>query len=277
MRCAWVQDRLLLYQEGELSPAESARLLQHLETCEACARHLETLLEIHERVEASIKTSLEAPATLQPRVMEAVRQLPPRRAFRVPLLSSLGGSRFAFAGVSAGLVLLGFRLGLYASQQRRLAPSLATVDVQTLGLIHHRVSPSPEVATADLRRTLGSRVRFPVLPVDLRPEGAELVGGDQSRVQGVPVAQLHYQWKGPGGKQARVSLFEVDSHRLALPAMARMAGQSESYLVEKRAGQVIVMWKSDRPALNNVMIAEAMPMHLLFQLACHACENQEQL
>jgi len=37
MQCAWIQDRLVAYSDGELSPGEATRVGEHLDGCEDCA------------------------------------------------------------------------------------------------------------------------------------------------------------------------------------------------------------------------------------------------
>src|SRR5579862_4551912 len=98
MRCARVQERLALYLAGELTPRENARLIHHQARCAACAALAEDLAATQERVEAVLRAEVEAPATLDARVMAAIRALPPRQASWAGLLPQWRGhARFALA------------------------------------------------------------------------------------------------------------------------------------------------------------------------------------
>src|ERR1051326_152064 len=82
MNCAWVQERLPLYLAGELEPAQRSRLTRHLEQCAACTAMAEQLAETQEQMESALSTPIEAPASLDARVMAAVRSMPaPRPAW----------------------------------------------------------------------------------------------------------------------------------------------------------------------------------------------------
>ena len=70
MRCAWVQDRLLLYLARELGAQEAEQVRAHLQKCALCAVQAEQLTEIQERVDIVLQTQAEAPARLEGRVME---------------------------------------------------------------------------------------------------------------------------------------------------------------------------------------------------------------
>src|SRR5438270_5445967 len=83
MNCAWVQERLLLYQAGELGSEQRDAVARHLERCPRCAAMAEALIETGEQLETALPTAVEAPASLDARVMDAVRRLPPpRRSWR---------------------------------------------------------------------------------------------------------------------------------------------------------------------------------------------------
>ena len=79
MNCAWVQERLLLHLAGELDPQQRDGIDRHLERCPRCAAMAEALAETQEQLETALPTAVEAPLSLDARVMEAVRRLPPPR------------------------------------------------------------------------------------------------------------------------------------------------------------------------------------------------------
>lgn len=263
MRCGKVRERLLLYLAGELPGTEKERVEKHLVTCAACATHAEELAETQAQLDAALFLIDEAPTTLEVRVMQAVRELPaPRRPHpifrweRPPL---------AWAGLAACLAFLGFALG----QRVHVLPSMPALDMAQLREAHGRLIPT--VALNDPRQlseTLTAQTQFPVTAVDLKPEGAQLVGGSTANVQGAQVALMRYTYDGKP-----VSLFQVDAHHLAAPAPQWTKAAPDRYLVGKTGDYAYVAWTSGKT--NCVMVARAVPMHLLFHLACHACEKQE--
>src|SRR5438874_1779887 len=106
MRCAWVQERLLLYLARELGAQEAEQVRAHLQRCALCAAQAEELTEIQERVDTVLQTQTEAPARLEARVMDAVRSLPaPRSSWHVRLFLPEWRSRLVFAGVAVCLVI----------------------------------------------------------------------------------------------------------------------------------------------------------------------------
>ena len=87
-------------------------------------------------------------------------------------------------------------------------------------------------------------------------------------VRGVPVAALRYAWKGQ-----RISLFQMEARALAPAALRQVVFRPDSYFVRKMGGLTYVAWSFG--GTNCVMVAQAVPMHLLFQLACHTSEKLE--
>ena len=87
-------------------------------------------------------------------------------------------------------------------------------------------------------------------------------------MRGVPVAALRYEWQGQ-----RVSLFQVDAERLSPSALRRAVPGPDSYVVRKIDGLTYVTWALGKT--NCVLVAQSVPMHRLFQLACHASEKLE--
>jgi anti-sigma factor RsiW len=277
MNCAWVQERLLLYLAGELDPPQTARLLRHLEHCPSCTATAERLGETAGQVEAALPTAIEAPATLDARVMEVVRNLPaPRRAWpilfpRRPMLH-----RLALGSAVLTLMIASFFAGHWqavVTLARKPEPT-STLDLALLGATHRQLLQaelSTEVKVnnpVQLAQVLTPLLPFPVAIVDLQGDGMRLVGGSKATVHGVPVAALHYRWKGQ-----RISLFQVDGRQLSPSALRQVVFRSDSYFVRKTDGLTYVTWSFGRT--NCVMVAQSVPMHLLFQLACHTSEKLE--
>ena len=60
---------------------------------------------------------------------------------------------------------------------------------------------------------------------------------------------------------------------LSPPALRQVVFRPDSYFVRKMNGLTYVTWSFGRT--NCVLVARAVPMHLLFRLACHASEKLE--
>lgn len=265
MTCRETDWRLLLYAADELPPGDRERVHRHLSGCAACRAALAELRAAEAGVRAAFEEAPPVPESLDHRVMRSVRALAgPRRApFAWGLPFPL---RFAFG---LGAVLLAAVVwGLLGG----VSPRARVVALTALRAEHERPSdPAAEVdagSRAALEARLSRRVRFPVLAVDLSPEQVRLVAGEDVRVQGSAVACLRYQWKGE-----RVSLFQMDARRLSPPGLGEFAPPLESYVAQRSGGISYVAWRSR--GVHYVLVSRAMPMHRLFQLACHACERQE--
>jgi anti-sigma factor RsiW len=269
MRCSRVQERLVLYLAGELTPRENARLIGHLERCAVCTAQAEELAATQEQVETALRTDLEPPPTLDARVMAAVRALPPRQPSRPGFLTGWGGrQRFAFAAALTCLALLVIVIG------RRYTTS--ELELASLGEAHRHLliaASDAEVITSDpqqLAQQLSPLFRFPVKPVDLKPEDVRLVGGLRTAVDHVPMAALQYEWQGN-----RISLFEMDATQRIPSVLQRMRRDPDSYYARKEGDLAYVAWHSGKT--DCVMVARAVPMHQLFHFACRACERLESL
>jgi anti-sigma factor RsiW len=277
MNCAWVRERMLLYLAGELDPPQAARLIRHLESCAACAAMAERLAETAGQVEAALPTTIEPPERLDARVMEVVRGLPaPRRPWPVPFPRQRIMHRLALAGAALSLMVVSFSAGRWdvLRSQPPPAPMAAMLDLSLLGDAHRQslhaawASEAPATQPQQLSRALAPLLPFPVAVVDLPGEGMRLVSGRREVVNGVPVAVLRYEWRGQ-----RVSLFQVDARKLSPPGLRQVVVGSDSYFVRKVDGLTYVTWPLRQT--HCVMVAQAVPMHLLFRLACHTSEKLE--
>jgi anti-sigma factor RsiW len=278
MKCGWMQDRLLLYLSGELGTRQAARLVRHLEQCTACAALAEELAETQEKMEAVLRTQVEAPAALDAQVMEVVRGLPVRRRSWDALLPRWRWDQgLALIATALCLIVAGFSAGSWHATRTSLASRVAApaLDLGLLGEIHRR--PQRKIVSTELRisgpeqlsRALTPRVQFPVSAVDLRSQGLRLVGGSKTTLRGVPAAYLHYDWQGE-----RVSFFQMDAGRLSLPALRPVGFNGEFYLVGESASLSYVAWRSGRT--NCVLVTRARPERLL-RLACSACDAMDRL
>ena len=275
MTCHQVQESLLLYLADELPARERERVHRHLTHCAVCYDHAAELLQTEGQLQAGLTDELRVPDTLTERVMSAVRELSaPRHRWSWALRLWPATPAWRPAAAAACVAMLAFGAGHWsATRSRNPAGTAAEVDLLALGEVHQRLDQSGEAelragGPEPLSAALTPRVGFPVQPVDLRPESTHLVGGREVQIVKAPVAYLHYQWRG-----ARVSLFQMDARRLSPPGLRQMPPRRENYVAERKAGVSYVAWRSG--GVNCVLVSREMPMHLLFQLACHACERQE--
>ena len=84
MKCAWIQERLLLYLAEELGPKDVARVVAHLERCDPCTAMLEECAENRDTIRDTVRTTALPPASLDARIMQRV-QASPRRIMPWPI------------------------------------------------------------------------------------------------------------------------------------------------------------------------------------------------
>jgi len=265
MICGWVQDRLLLYLSGELGSQETLRLLRHLEKCARCTAMAEQIAETQATLSPLLRTAIQAPPTLDARVMDAVRSFPSgRRPWylfpsvldwkrRVALVGAMLG--FFFAGYLFGLWQTGQNQGIVLSSWGK-KPVLELAAVQTLSTTNsiplHFPRPDPHLVALGLK----SRVKFSVAPVDLQAEGATLRGGRECRLQEIPVAFFQYDFRGE-----RISLLQIDHNRMALPVCLPPSDHGTCYLVTQMGEMTCILWCHRN--INFVMVARITPEQLL--------------
>ncbi len=275
MKGAHAQDRILLYLGGELDPQEAAKLCQHLERCARCTAVAAELEETLEQVEGALRTTVQAPPTLNARVMAAVRRRPVRRRRWAVLLPIRRWRRsLTAASVALSLLVSGYWVGHWHATRnpvpghRMTQPGRPTLSLALLGEDHLEYLANPQPAQVpgpdplDVARAMTRLLRFPVAVVDLQDEGARLLGGRKCRLQGVPTAFLLYDWKGE-----RVSLYQVDERKLRLPLLREVLFDGRRFQVGEVDGLTYVTWRSG--AIDFVMVSGTRAERLL-HLACRA-------
>ena len=112
MKCAWIQERLLLYLAEELGPKDAAHVVGHLERCDACAAMLEEFAESRDTLRDAVRTTALPPELLDARIMQRV-QASPRRTFPWPIQLPAWKPRdiLAFAACALILVFSGYQWG----------------------------------------------------------------------------------------------------------------------------------------------------------------------
>lgn len=269
MKCLHVQDRLVLYLAREMSPAEYARITDHVSHCAECFALAEELAATQERLESVLNTNMEAPATLDARVMRAVRDLQVNQN-----LSGGVRTRWRRPMVYA-IPLCCLMLVALAITTKGRSGASSELDLASLGEAHNRLTGAerpdqfPRSDAKQLAVQLSSAARFPVRVSDLTPEGAQLVGGNRIIVENSSLAELHYLWQ---GKQ--ISVFEMDSSNRTPAALRQLGHERDAYYAHKSGDMAYIAWHSGKT--ECVMVARQVPMHQLFHLACKACERQEE-
>ena len=281
MNCDKALEYFLLDEAGELAEKESGEMRAHIHQCASCRVLAEELSAVQGHIRGAFSAPLIEPsADFDRRVMAAVRQLPGKRTLWQRLFPPpRWRPTLTLAGAAAAMTFtfaLGFWGGRHDAASRfavrsNAAPRLMNRETLQQTYRQWRTSPgASEIVSAApdrLSAALTERVRFPVRAVDLRPEGATLIGGDSLALHGTPIALMRYRAQGE-----QVALLQMDASALAFSPMQAQSAQSERYFVEKRDGMTCITWRSGN--VNNVMIAQNLPMHTLFHLACHTCEKQ---
>lgn len=273
MRCRRIQERLILFLAGELSESEAAGIARHLETCPECSRARSEIEEMEAKIAAAWQTDAEPSLSFDSRVMESIRVLPQSPRNRRPIFAWAGAPKYAFGSAGLLLMLFGFGAGRITAAHNGNASTMDMAQFRAAHLKEVQADTPVEVSAnvpQEVSRKLTEKLTFPVKAVDLGPEGAQLIGGGRSVVQEAPVAVLRYSWHGKP-----VSMFQMDSRKLSTPVMPRTTADLESYFAGRKDGVCYVAWRSGKT--NCVLVSQAVPMHLLFQLACHACEKQDAL
>jgi len=266
MRCAKVQDRLVLYLAGEVSPGEAARIIDHVSRCSGCMALAEDLAATQEQLVSVLRAKIEAPASLDARVMAAVRDLTANQK------AAAGADSFRRPVVYAASICCAILITLAITIARNSATS--SVNMASLGEAHNELttaeSPNqyPRSDPNLLAQELAPTVKFPVRVSDLTPEGAHLVGGNTITVENSTMVELHYEWQ---GKQ--VSIFEMESSNRTPAALRQLGREPNAYYAHKAGYMAYIAWHSGET--ECVMVAREVPMHQLFHLACKACERQE--
>lgn len=277
MICGWAKDRLLFYLSGELDSQETARLLRHLEKCARCTAIAEHLAEVQATINPLLRTNIQPPSTLDARVMDAVRRFPSGRRPWSTFPPMWSWRRHVALLVAIPLLLLvGYVLGRWQSGRSwdeilasfsisKPVLELAAVKADHLLSLSNKAPvhvPGPD--PRQVAHGLESRLKFAVVSVDLQAEGAVLRGGRECRLQGIPTAFLQYDFNGE-----RISLFQMEADRIALPARLQPVDNGRCYLVAQMDDMTYILWcAGDR---NFVMVARIVPEQLL-SLASRAQE-----
>jgi hypothetical protein len=149
--CDTVRDLVPAYVRNELLPHEAAATVSHLEACGSCAEEASAVRLVY-------ATRPAVPASLEARVLLAVRQPPARRAWHSGRLAMAATVAVAILG---GTVVIE-RAGLLAPR-RNPAPAVVTLDASTAATLSwaaaedpllHGVSALPQLSVDELELLL---------------------------------------------------------------------------------------------------------------------------
>jgi anti-sigma factor RsiW len=209
--------------------------------------------------------------------MATVHSLP-RRRVPWPTYPSLP-VRFWLPAAAAALCLLigGYGLGYWQASRNHPSalgstlPGQPTLALARLGEDHREYLavrepaqiPGPDIVPVS--RSLTSLVKFPVAAIDLRAQGARLLGGRKCQLQGIRIAFLLYDWKGE-----RVSLYQLNGRQVVLPALHSTAFDGRCFLVGEAEDLSYVAWHSG--SREFIMVSGAHSERLLMLARFASCE-----
>jgi anti-sigma factor RsiW len=180
--------------DGELSPAEAARVAEHLEHCEACAALPAQLANLSGQIRQGI-TYHSAPEALRARLasMTAASVPPaPRRTARPFWSSLLPDWRFRLAApFGAGFAVAALLLVVLLPRGGQLPDEIVAGHIRALQPGHLMDVVSTDQHT--VKPWFDGRIDFAPPVRDLKEAGFPLEGGRLDYLAGRPVAVLIYQ------------------------------------------------------------------------------------
>ena len=278
MKCEWVQERLLLYLAEELEPKESARVVTHMERCDACTSVLEELAESRDTLREAVRTTALPSESLGARIMQSV-QASPRRLISWPVQLPVWRTReaLAFAACALILVLSGYQWGRSTagraplggiSEASTMPPML---DLASLAQTHRSWDSRSVAGVVDTKvvaERLSRQTGMTVTPLDIKESNFRLKEGDVLQMNHVPVATMHYDWKGTS-----VTLAQADGMRLApLTSLREMRDHGRCFLVQHSGDLTFVLWCE---GTETFVLVARVPPSQLFALACEVCGKMQ--
>ena len=195
-QCERIRRHLDAYLSNELLVETTSDVLRHLESCEACARELETRTRVREALRRAVASQIPP---------EELRQSIQRR-LRMTRLGFLGGSRRLAWGVAlAGLAVI--VLGAIATQQwisvlrgRRIVAAVLALGVSDHLQCAIKGHNYPDIANPPelLRKKLGPQYAGVLEVVQQNLPGFEVLEAHICSVQGSPRKYVHFIARGHG-------------------------------------------------------------------------------
>lgn len=270
MKCVWVQDRLLLYHAKELGSKEALLVVRHLERCDDCVALLEEIVESRDTLRDIVRTAVQPSPSLDARIMDRIQTLPLRR-YPWAVQMQIWNKSSILALASSAVLLL--TAGYYWGRSNRIvspripvenASTRPMLDLAALSTAHLAWNSHTIVDPIDSREiyaNLSKKTGLHVIPLDLIQQNLKLKQGEVVQMNRVPVAELHYVWKG-----IPVTLAQADGMRLAPPTTLReMKDHGRCFLIQHINDLTVVLWCE---GTDNYILAARVPPAELFSLAC---------
>jgi hypothetical protein len=151
--CSWCEERFERFLDGALSAGERARLLAHVDGCDACRGLLEELRVVDALLLAP--RAIELPANFTVTTMADVRALPPPAVRRAPIAATLIAYTVAAWSLAGAAVLIAPTAVLHAGHNALI---LATRLLAALGGVQHSLAHLGERGIASSWTTVAGGV-----------------------------------------------------------------------------------------------------------------------
>jgi anti-sigma factor RsiW len=184
MQCEMAKDLTNAYIDGELDPAVSAEMAEHLRGCPACAHAAESGRGLSHALRDSRELRYSAPAASRARLRQAIEARESRPRFRWNTWAA------SLASATAGAVVV-FTLLQSKPEPQSIAQELVGDHIRSLMMTHLTDVPSSDQHT--VKPWFAGKLDFSPPVEDFAQQGFELVGGRLDYAAGRPVAALIYR------------------------------------------------------------------------------------
>lgn len=256
MPCAYTQEQLYAYLDGELPPDEAHAIERHLQECPAC----QEAVAAHRRLQALLRATLEeeaVPTRLWPTIQQRLAQA--RRLTQTPARRSTRQRLWRGGGAIAALCLLAW-LGL----RWWVAPGAAVVQEMVDSHIRARlmVAPYTQVSARpeDIQVWFRDKVDFAVPVPSLPPERYTFQGVRLNYFLNRRVAELGY-----ATGSHLLSFFMFAEPNLTLPATHTVQAGTRTLTVQQRKGYTAILWKDGDMVCGLVSDLQAAALVALLQ------------
>jgi anti-sigma factor (TIGR02949 family) len=192
-QCQQVRRQLDAYLSNELLVETTGKVLRHLESCEACARELESRLRVREALQRAVARQ-SPPEYLREAIHQRLGSAQPR------FLGGFNATTWALALASLAVVLVAGQQWLRFRRSTQLVAS-----VLTLGVADHlhcaiQAHNYPQFANPpdQLRKKLGPRYAGLLPVVEARLSRIQLLEAHICSVPGSPRQYVHFIARGRG-------------------------------------------------------------------------------